>query len=127
MAKCANRGAAITSFDWLSAAQIMKGNHFQPADKVQCIVCNQTGLCETDRDGKIGDHAIAIGFTGIAIETGGKINRENISAPFLPQLIDLATGCAHRFAQRRFRAHAKQAIENYDRGAAQVASVAMAS
>src|SRR5262249_41359348 len=72
-------------------------------------------FCESDRDRKIRNDTVAIGFTRITVETGRKINCEHVSALACPQPIYGTTGCTDGIAQRRFRANPEQAVENYQR------------
>ena len=73
-------------------------------------------LRRRNRNGEISNYTIAIGFAGITIHAGRMIDRKNKCMRIAAQAIHLATSCAQWFAQRRFRAKTKQAIENNDIG-----------
>ena len=70
-------------------------------------------LGKADGDGEIGDDAILrISLTGIAVETGRKIYRDDENVLLATPAIDLLSGGADRFAQEMFGPEAKQPIEN---------------
>src|SRR6266536_6538130 len=83
-------------FFFFRRPQLTQLYNFQPAHKVQRAVGHQTRLCESNRDSEIRDDAIAIGFARVAVETGRKIDRKDVSALFLAQLIDVTEGRADR-------------------------------
>ncbi|HEU0039393.1 MAG TPA: hypothetical protein VFR76_08975 [Verrucomicrobiae bacterium] len=103
-------------FFFFRRPQLIQRRNFQAAHKVQGAICHQTCFCESNRDREIGDDAIAISFARVAVETGRKIDRKDISALFLAQLVDVTAGYADRITQRWFGAQSKQAIENDDWG-----------
>ncbi len=83
----------------ISQREIGKRNNFKAANEIERRICNQAMLGEADRDREIGDHAVfRIGFAGMAVETGRKIDRENKRVLLAAQLIDLASSRTDRFA-----------------------------
>ena len=91
-------------------------DNLDAADDVDDLIGYQTMFGKTDRYAKIGrDAVVGIDFTGIGIETGGKIDGEDESIALTPQLVDLAGGGANRFAQKMSRAEPEQAIEHDQR------------
>jgi hypothetical protein len=77
-------------------AQFIQLHNFQPAHEVQRVVGQQSWLCESNRDRKIRDDTVAIGFTRIAVETGRKIDSKHVGTLVCPQLIDATAGRANR-------------------------------
>src|SRR5262249_49094929 len=91
--------------------QFNERHNLEPAHIIDRPVSDQSWLRVTNRNGKIGDYAVAVCLAGIRIETGWKINRKNVGALFCPQLVDSATGGANRLAEWWLCADAKQAIQ----------------
>ena len=92
--------------------QFRERNDFEATDKVRRLISNQSALCETDRDGKIRDDAIAICLSGITIDSRREINGKDVSVFVATQSIDLATCLTNGLPQRRLRPETKQTIED---------------
>ena len=112
--QAAKRGRAGNDFRrfFFWRPQLTQRHNLQPAHMVQRGIRHQTRLCKPDRDRKIGDYAVTIRFSGVAVETGRKINCKHIGALICPQLIDGTARGAYRFPQRRPSANPEQAIKN---------------
>ena len=69
-------------------------------------------LREADRNGEIGHDRIGINLAGIAVEAGGKIDREDKSVPLNAEAIEFTRGLADWLAQERLGPDAQKSVED---------------
>ena len=72
-------------------SEIGQRNNLNSPDEIERGIDNQSVLGEPDRNGEISnDRIFRIGFAGIAVETGGKIDRKDERILLATQPIDFA-------------------------------------